>query len=310
MKKNCSYLAVAALAAAALSFQSCDFFKKGGAGADSTFVDSLQTVGELKFCTVMYEDTLTVEATISQKMQVDFPVPAAQGVLADSIRAYLSKVVAVHYFPAWGDNTADVHFDYTVGGEQEYVSAYAAAGMEQMVKEVKSMAEEGFASGYENGFTVSMALQTDRYVTFDESYSVYTGGAHGSFFASGVTFRKSDGRQMGWNLFDMSKKAQIVALIKDELRKYFAFEEGQPPVSEEELMDQLQLWDNPDTPENELEFGIPLPGTEPYVTRDGIAFVYQQYEIAAYACGLPSGTLSFEQVREVLSDEGRALLGL
>ena len=46
------------------------------------------------------------------------------------------------------------------------------------------------------------------------------------------------------------------------------------------------------------------------MTRDGIAFVYQQYEIAAYACGLPSGTLSFEQVREVLSDEGRALLGL
>lgn len=310
MRKRSSYLAVAALAVAALSFQSCDFMKKGGGGADSTSVDSLVSADSIAFCTVMYEDTLTLEASISEKMKVDFPVPEAEGILADSLRAYLTDRIAHRFFPSWVGDAPEFSFEYKVGEEQEYLSAYAAEGMKQMVDAVKSMAEEGFSAGYENDYTASVALQTRKYVTLEESYSLYTGGAHGAFIASGVTFRKSDGKRMGWDLFDMSKKAQIVALIKDELRGYFAFAEGQPPVSEEELMEQLQLWDDPDTPENELEYGIPLPASEPYVVRDGIAFVYQQYEIASYACGLPSGTLSFEKVRELLSEEGRALLGL
>ena len=307
MKKHSCLLAVAALAVAGFSCQSCDFLKKGGGIADSTDVDTLA------FTTVGYADTLRVEDNlISQSMKVDFPVPEAEGVLADSLRAYLREAIANHYFPSFTDSPdiTPKDFVYTAGQEQEYLSACAGEGMTMMVDAVRSAAEDGWATGYENGYTASLLAQTDAYLTLAEGYYIYTGGAHGGYTATGVTFRRSDGRRMGWNLFDMTKKAQIAALIKEELRNYFASEEGTGPISEDQLMEELQLWDDPDTEENELEYGIPLPTSEPYVTRDGIAFVYQQYEIAAYACGLPCGTLPLEKVASVLSAEGRALLGL
>ena len=313
MKRNSCYLVVAALTAASLSFQSCDFFKKSGAGVDSTDVANVALAGDsLEFCTVLYEDTLTVgESLIQQSIKVDFPIPEAEGVLADSIREYLEQAIIQRRFPQFGEEVAeDESFFYEKGEEQAFVNTCASAGMSHMVASVNSAAEEGWNANFENDYNASMAYQTGKFVTFDESYSIYTGGAHGLYISWGTTFRKSDGKKMGWEIFDMSKKEQLIALIKRELRSYFAFQPENDPISEEELMEQLQVFDDPDTPENELEFGIPLPKYAPSVTREGIAFVYQQYEIAAYACGLPSGIFSIEQVKELLSDEGRELLGL
>ena len=58
----------------------------------------------------------------------------------------------------------------------------------------------------------------------------------------------------------------------------------------------------------ELEFGLPLPRAVPYVTTKGVAFIYQQYEIVCYAAGLPSVVIPAEELRDLLSEEGRALL--
>ena len=288
------------MAAMALCLQSCDFFKKNGGGEGAENTDSLT------FCTEMYVDSATVvDAAVSQNMKVDFPVPEATGLLADSIRAFLVEGIAANYYPMFGeeDSTANT-FKYNVGEEQEFLNAYAREGMSRMVAELTQMAEDGWAMGYYNDYRASVETQTDKYVTYEIVHDIFTGGAHGLYIASGQTFRKSDGCQMGWNLFDMSKKAELVALLKEGVKDYFEVE------SDEELEESLQVWDDPDTPENELEFGLPLPSSQPYVTREGIAFVYQQYEIAAYACGLPSGIISFEKAKPVLSDEGRALLGL
>ena len=76
------------------------------------------------------------------------------------------------------------------------------------------------------------------------------------------------------------------------------------------LFDHLILFDNPDTPENELEFGLPLPITDPWITSNGVEFIYQQYEIAAYACGMPNVTLPLDALKELLTPEGRQFVGL
>ncbi len=296
------------MVAATWSFQSCEYFKKGGGGSDSTAA----VVDTLQFTTVSYSDTVVVlDATITQVMKVAYPVAEAKGALADSLRAFLVEEVVANSVPYYDqEKVPQAVSEYQPGQEQAFLSAQAGEGMTRMVGEVRSMAEEGFAAGYENEYTIRMSVQTPDYLTLEIGHYTYMGGAHGGFGSEGVTFRKSDGRKMGWNLFDLSKKQQIIALIREQLKTYFAFDENKKPISDEELQEQLQVWDDPDTPENELEYGLPLPTTAPYVTRDGIAFVYQQYEIAAYACGLPSGILSFESVRDVLSDEGKNLLGL
>lgn len=290
---------VAVLATMVICLQSCEFFKKGNGdipnGADTMF-----------FCAVSFHDSLTVvEAEVSQNMKVEFPQPDATGVLADSIRAYLTKTIANNYFPIFeSGDTSDVSCEYKVGEEQEYLNAYARAGMSRMVAEITQMAGEGWMAGYYNDYSATVESQTDRFVTLVETHDIYTGGAHGLYVVSGQTFRKVDGHRMGWDLFDMNKKAEIVALLKESVKEYFEVE------TDEELEEILQLWDDPDTPENELENGLPLPSMSPYATPEGISFIYQQYEIAAYAYGLPSGILSLEKVKPVLSEEGRALLGL
>lgn len=288
------------MAAMALCLYSCDFFKKNGGGEETESADSLT------FCTVMYVDSATVvDAVVSQNMKVDFPMPEATGALADSIRAFLAEGIAANYFPMFEEeDSTETAFEYNIGEEQEYLDAYARKGMSHMVAELTQMAEDGWAVGYYNDYTASVATQTDKYVTYDIVHDIFTGGAHGLFIVHSKTFRKSDGCQMGWNLFDMSKKAELVALLKEGVKEYFEVE------TDEELEENLQVWDNPDTPENELEYGLPLPSQAPSVTRDGFSFVYQQYEIACYAAGLPSFTIPFDKIRNCLSQEGLELIGL
>ena len=69
------------------------------------------------------------------------------------------------------------------------------------------------------------------------------------------------------------------------------------------------LFDDPDTPENELEYGLPLPATVPAVKGDNMLFIYQQYEIAAYALGLPCVSLPLTAVKDCLTEEGKRYLG-
>ena len=69
-------------------------------------------------------------------------------------------------------------------------------------------------------------------------------------------------------------------------------------MAEEEMRERLQI-------EGDL---IPLPAWTPYPTAEGLCFVYQQYEIASYADGMPSFTLPVDDVQAWLTPEARAIL--
>ena len=78
------------------------------------------------------------------------------------------------------------------------------------------------------------------------------------------------------------------------------FSEFGDPVSPEAVREQLFVEDGP----------IPLPAWTPYPTEEGLAFVYQQYEIASYAAGMPAFTLPYEDIAPWLTADARQLLGL
>jgi hypothetical protein len=66
------------------------------------------------------------------------------------------------------------------------------------------------------------------------------------------------------------------------------------------LMDCLQGVDNVAT--------IPLPTTPPYMTIEGFTFIYQQYEIVAYAAGMPSDVIPYEQMKPCLTEYAQELI--
>jgi hypothetical protein len=53
---------------------------------------------------------------------------------------------------------------------------------------------------------------------------------------------------------------------------------------------------------------FPLPQAAPYFTADGVVFIYQQYEIACYAAGLPNCVISYDLIEPFLTQAGRWLV--
>jgi hypothetical protein len=53
---------------------------------------------------------------------------------------------------------------------------------------------------------------------------------------------------------------------------------------------------------------LPLPQAAPYFTKDGITFVYAQYEIACYAAGMPTFTIPYNKIEGILTSSAAALL--
>ena len=286
-----------------------DWFRKG----NQNDYDSIT------WCTLTFQDSISViESSAYQKMTIDLPVgldttQADAGTKAAV--AWIRQELISCSYPNWTTgSTIDSQrlpaFTLAQDDAERFMQACARQGLDSMVTELKAGAEDGLFCSYFNELSIELEYQTDKYLTLTEGYDVYTGGAHGSYMVDGATFRRSDGKRMGWNLFDMSKKEEIRKLLVLGVLSYFQGnnDDGEKITEEELYQEYLLLFDDPDTPQNELEEGLPFPGTEPYVTAEGIVIVYQQYEIAAYAYGLPSFVLPIKKVTSLLSEEGKALL--
>jgi hypothetical protein len=147
---------------------------------------------------------------------------------------------------------------------------------------------------YEN-WTFAKFHETDKFVTYTCSREGYAGGAHGWFIHEGQTFRKSDGRRIDYDIFRTESRDELAELVKDNIfTQYFE-------SNKEEFTNGLLL-ENPDF--------FPLPETAPLFTRDGVAFIYQQYEIAPYALGLPTCVISYDLIEPFLTQAGRELVNV
>ncbi len=136
----------------------------------------------------------------------------------------------------------------------------------------------------------------DRLVFLSQSY-IYMGGAHGGLTGQGYfTFDRKDGSLVR-EMVDPSRVEEMQPLLVKGLLSYYDSFGG--TMTEEALRERLQI-------EGTL---IPLPAWTPYPDGDALTFVYQQYEIACYADGMPSFTLPLEEIDPYLTPAARRLLG-
>ena len=146
--------------------------------------------------------------------------------------------------------------------------------------------------------TVTKTFEDSTYVVFSDSEYSYLGGAHGGVFGFGaLTFRFSDGSIVKGFLKDNVVK-DMQPLLKKGLKEYFN-EAGDDVIkTDKQLMENLQLSDD-------TKGLIPLPAWMPCPDEKGkgLAFIYQQYEIACYAVGMPSFVISWEDLKPFLKDD-------
>ncbi len=148
--------------------------------------------------------------------------------------------------------------------------------------------------GYD--YSLEEVSDTLDYIVFLSQDYIYMGGAHGGVTGAGYfTFDRRDGSLVE-DMVDPSQTDALQPLLARGLVSYYrGFGEE---MTEEQLPDRLQL----------LEDRIPLPAWTPYPTADGLTFVYQQYEIACYADGMPAFTVPYEDIGPFLTPHARDLL--
>lgn len=135
----------------------------------------------------------------------------------------------------------------------------------------------------------------------DTAY-IYEGGAHGSSNISVATFGVGNGHKYGWDMFKAGEFDKLAKMVKEELLKQF--------FTGSDDMNQLLI-------DNDGQDSFPLPQTAPVVVtitnkdgseEPGFMFIYQQYEIVCYAAGIPSCTISYKKLKEMLAPGFAALL--
>ena len=144
----------------------------------------------------------------------------------------------------------------------------------------------------DHDYRIEKIYETPKLVTFSvNAYLYYHGAAHPGTIFNAQTFRKSDGRRFGWEIIcednsyaDDSTYVPLESKLRAGIAKHFEV------ANEDDLGDLLTI------EKSDISYNFPRPQTIPYLTKDGLNFVYQQYEIASYAMGMPSVTIPCEEL--------------
>jgi len=223
-----------------------------------------------------------------------FPVngPAAA---VDSIRAWIGRRLSSNGIGAVEQPYARAAANTSDG--KTLARSVGTTAVAMGLQEVRGLESEwsDMRIGYDYRWDIKMSYQTERYSTFSANSYVYLAGAHGSTFFTGQTFG-ADGTLLDWeNTIIPSQRADLIELAKKALMKqYFEVE------TYDDFRNALLI--NPDT--------LPLPVAPPYFMADGLHMVYQQYEIASYADGLPGCVIPYESVAPMLTGQAAVLAGV
>ncbi len=275
---------------------------------DSLHAETLETSESSELHTdsigLVREDTMAIV-----KVSADWPVSGQQA-LVSSIRQYICEELA--YSPNQeGEPEVKLYEDGRTAIETT---------MQKNYQELCAMKKEALDNGVGYGWIlsyyrhISKLEDNDRYVTYLTNGEGFLGGAHGYATSTGVTFRKSDGKRLGYHteynkekevfeikdqtLFSNVTSPKLAALLKEGVRSYF--QEFEQDVSTDDLLKDMLI----DIDVNH----IPLPNEPPYFTKDGLCFTYQQYEIAAYAMGMITFNIAYDKILPFLTADAAELV--
>ena len=223
-------------------------------------------------------------------LTIDFPV-SGNATLVNAIREYISESLGGTYGGGEEDSLQGSYSGDIADGEK-MANYYFDLKLKEFADMHKSMKAEGMPEIPElaSSTKITKDYETDRVVTYLFNSYENGGGAHGGAVGSGMTFRKSDGRRVAWDMFSSGKMQTV---LRDGLKEYFEVK------TDEELASNLTLTET---------YLLPMPVTPPIFGKDGIIVTYQQYEIAPYAAGMPSFVIPYNKAKAMMNNTGKQLI--
>lgn len=276
------YFAINAAALAIIALASC-----GNKTATTPSADILVTTE------ISWADSISAN-NCTAKCEIDVMYPDEGGTeLLDSTREWIAQTLST-ITPVDTAATATAFSSETAADGQLLIADAGKRVLDFARGEFESFsADEGFAFNYEYNAKIDKTFASDSVVTLTSTIYMYNGGAHGATLANGATFRTSDGMRLGYDIFEPNSLRELTTMVKEAVSRQY-FETGDDFKMEDALIIDSQ------------EF--PLPAVAPYFTEKGLTFIYQQYEIACYAAGMPTCTLPYSAVEPLLTPEARALI--
>lgn len=256
-------------------------------------------------------------AYVDTRLDVDLPV--ANGAVATAVRTRLAQILYQDIcsiagrdddpdFEAFAGDAADTPALMDYYGEQLSAALTAASDREYAeriagIMEATTLSDSEKADYVRNigkwafDYSLKKVEETDRCIVFKSEYYVNYGGTHGGILGAGpLTFSKQDGHLVS-EFFAPGSAAQMQPLLREGLQDYFG------PRMDGTGLDDLDVFLS--LPEGGA---VPLPAWAPQPVADSLHFVYQQYEIAPYAAGMPEFSLPVGQLKDFLTDDAVKIL--
>lgn len=143
---------------------------------------------------------------------------------------------------------------------------------------------------------ITKVFENDKVITLGASGYDFLGGVHGQAYGSGVTIRKSDGKNLSQNMLKAGAWDQLQDKVAAELCKFLEVENNK------ELYEIL-FKENIKFDEATNTLTIPAPQNQPFIVDNNVVFDYAAYEIAPYAVGMPEVVLPIKDIEAQLNPE-------
>lgn len=262
-------------------------------GTTDSLTDTI-VVDEAPKDTVPWLDTAPIRMNLEKNdrfycaIEVDYP--QGEDAFSKAVRHYVVSQLNANR-PIIGENKyAYKSYVGDVNDGKQVVDYFCKNTYAYILSQKK---EEPEMLGCNTTLKISRLAETDRYVVYETETEEYFGGAHGATGIKVNNIIKPLGRILKYPVMKSAVKKLQPALRKG-VKRFFK------EISSDWTVNDLFI-------ENNL---IPLPDASPYLAKDGVHFVYQEYEIGPYVMGSISFTIPYDEIMPYLTTEAREVVGV
>lgn len=281
-----------------------------GCKASSTKAQAANDIKEAQAADTLVVNTdscILQEGKIVQcAISVDYPTEPNE--LSKNIRTILNEELANLYLGNMNGDQIEKQESYKgdLANGNLVIEKYCKDNFAYLKSQMKDLKDADPRADANMSYDIRLnkEAETDSYVTYHCFSYVYLAGAHGSTFERSFNIVKATGKKLS-QVVDTTKVKDLQPILRKGVLSYLNQQSGNESQTEnEEQITDAQLNDY-----LFIENGIiPLPSSSPYLAKDGVHFIYQQYEIGPYVMGLVSFTVPLEKIKPYLTGEALKLL--
>lgn len=279
-------------------------------GADTLANDSVDSLPAVKpVADTLVVDSFTyayynADSTVQSTVYVECPTGSDS--LSQAVRAFVAKQLGELYIPYSYDEEEEARKKYprykgSVDQVQKLADYYGKGAKAFLAEQRKESTVDGDGPSVCSNVKIRKVAETSTYLTFSMTGYYEVGGAHGGFTGYDLNFSKLTNKPI-LKAIDSSKTRALQKILKKGLERYFK-ECGDEDFNISSIYAYLDPMG--EKGKNNL---IPIPASTPYLEKDSLCFVYQQYEIAPYAAGEISFNVALKDIKPYLRQEVRDLL--